>query len=76
MMKDKKDCARHQFPALELWWDELRAGKRTPETFDPLWAAACEETTATEWSATGLSGVAETNRTYARRAIRQRVVTT
>lgn len=41
------------FPALELWWDELRAGKRTRTTFDPLWAAACEEMNAKEWLETG-----------------------
>ena len=70
MMKNKKDCAPQQlYPALQLWWDELRAGKRTRTTFDSLWAAACEEMTAKEWRETKLTELAETNRAYARQAI-------
>ncbi len=30
-------------PALDFWREELRRGKRTPTTFDPLWRAACAE---------------------------------
>lgn len=70
MMKNKKDCAQQQlYPALQLWWDELAAGKRTRTTFDALWSAACEEATAKEWEETGIGELAETSRAHARRAI-------
>ena len=35
-------------PALDLWHEELRKGRRTPTTYDPLWRAACEEMNALE----------------------------
>ena len=73
MMKNKKDCARQRlYPALQLWWDELRAGKRTKTTFDALWRAACEEMTAKEWAESGISELAEASRAHARRAISDR----
>jgi len=34
--------------ALPAWRAELRANRRTPYTFDPLWRAACEEMLALE----------------------------
>ncbi len=35
-------------PALDLWRRELKAGARTPTTFDALWKAACLEMNAIE----------------------------
>lgn len=50
----------HPFPtpALDAWRAELRAGQRTPTTFDALWRAACEEANALEAHAAGLPGLA------------------
>ena len=36
--------------ALREWQRQLRAGERTPLTFDPLWRAACAEANAREWA--------------------------
>ncbi len=38
-----------RYPALEAWQEELREGKRTRETFDALWRAACTEANAREF---------------------------
>ncbi|NIM48000.1 MAG: hypothetical protein GTN78_00360 [Gemmatimonadales bacterium] len=36
------------YPALRLWRDELRAGKRARHTTDTLWMVACREAAAQE----------------------------
>jgi hypothetical protein len=39
---------RRNTPALDAWRAELKAGVRTPTTFDALWRAACLEMNALE----------------------------
>jgi hypothetical protein len=43
--------APHRVGALEQWHRELREGKRTSTTFDPLWEAACREAADREFEA-------------------------
>lgn len=42
--------ARFRTPALDAWRAELRGGKRTVATSDPLWRAACAEANALEFA--------------------------
>jgi hypothetical protein len=58
-------------PALDLWRRELREGKRTPTTFDPLWRAACAEASALEFAGAGIPEIAESFRADARRIIHE-----
>ena len=48
----------HMHPALRTWRREVRDGRRRPDTFDALWAAACEETSAEELLAAELPTLA------------------
>src|SRR5207247_462774 len=45
--------------ALKVWSEELRAGARTPETFDALWIAACSATDGLEMERAQPSSAAE-----------------
>jgi len=56
-------------PALDLWRRELAAGLRTPETFDPLWRAACAELNALEAVGAGLPETAAGYHAEARQII-------
>jgi hypothetical protein len=60
-----------RYPALQAWWTELAAGRRTPTTFDPLWRAACAEWSAIEHEADALPELAERYRADAGRIISQ-----
>lgn len=63
--------ARVATPALDAWRRELAARSRTPETFDPLWRAACAEMNAHEAAASGLVEAAVGYREEARRIVRR-----
>ena len=56
-------------PALDAWRAELAAGKRTRETFDALWRAACSEALALEFA--DIPALAEAYRTDARGIVRE-----
>lgn len=58
-------------PALDLWRQELREGKRTPTTFDPVWKAACAEASALEFAAAGIPALADSFLADARRIIHE-----
>ena len=49
-------------PALDLWRQELRDGRRTALDFDDLWRSACAEMTALELEATQLTESAKARR--------------
>jgi len=51
-------AASQRYPALSLWWHELRRGRRESHTFDDLWQAACAEATARELVGDGLAALA------------------
>jgi hypothetical protein len=38
-----------EYPALDVWQREIRAGRRNRNTFDSLWEAACAEANAREF---------------------------
>ncbi len=60
-----------RFPALDLWRDELRAGLRTPTTFDTLYAAACSEADAREFYGMRIPELGDACMARAREIIRQ-----
>lgn len=60
---------RRSSPALEAWRQELADGTRTPNSFDPLWRAACAEMTALEADAAALPTLGATYRQYAQSII-------
>ena len=71
-MKKKINASRQlRYPALERWREELKAGVRSPTTFDPLWRAACEEMNAAEAEAAGLPDLAAEYRHEAQRILRE-----
>lgn len=57
-------------PALDLWREELRQGKRTALTFDALWRSACAELNALEAEAAQLTEMARRFRADAAAVIR------
>ena len=44
----------NDYPALAEWHRQVRAGTRSPTTFDTLWEAACEEAWAREHCQDGI----------------------
>ena len=60
-----------RFLALALWHNELRAGVRTPTTFDTLHRAACAEADAREFYRMRIPELGDHSMARSREIIRQ-----